>query len=265
MKTLRTSILGAAFASLLVFAPRADAVVYDLTTQSTVVVPTIYGDAIFTTDFTRPTGTGVFDPFLTIQANGVEQGYNTSAGVFDTKREPQWNHEVRLYDLTTVEINGVEYFSFLIDINEPNGAKKSQISLDALKIFTSQTAGQTTTDVESLGVKRFDLDLPSDNYIKYDDKNSGSGQSDIAFFIPTASFLTGPNAARFDDYVYMYQMFGKNISAEFDAATGGGFEETRIGPGKPLNVIPEVSSILPLAGLLGMVVSAHHWRRRRTA
>src|SRR5687767_2608172 len=76
------------FAAALVVTPHAQATVCDLTTNSTCVISTIYGDAIFTTDFTQPTGTGVFNPFLSIQATGTEQGYNTSAskGVFDTKR-----------------------------------------------------------------------------------------------------------------------------------------------------------------------------------
>jgi hypothetical protein len=66
----------------LIGAPSTQAVVYDLTTQSAVAVQTSYGTAIFTTDYTQPAGTGVFDPFLSIQANGTEEGYNTSAGVF---------------------------------------------------------------------------------------------------------------------------------------------------------------------------------------
>lgn len=259
MKTLPYSI---ALLALLVATPRADALVYDLTTQSTVAVATNYGTAIFTTDFTQPAGTGVINPFLSIQANGTEQGYNTSAGVFDTKREPQYNHEVRLSDLTKVTIAGTEYYSFLLDINEPNSANKSQISFDALKIYTSSTAGQTTTNIDSLGTKRFDLDLPTDNYILYDDLNSGSGQADIAFFIPTASFLTGPNAASANDYVYMYQLFGAHVAADFNGSTQGGFEETAIASARP---VPEVASLLPLAGVLGMALGVHQLRRRRSA
>ena len=264
---MKPSLKAAAFAGVTALAtlvgPSASATVCDLTTQSTCVVSTIYGNAIFTTDFTQPAGSGVLDPFLTIQANGTEQGYNTSArqGVFDTKREPQYNHEIRLSDLATVTIDGTDYYSFLLDINEPNGGEKSQISLDMLKIYTSSQAGQTTKNVDSLGVKRFDLDLPEDSYIKYDDANSGSGQADIAFFIPTASFLTGANAAKSTDYVYMYQMFGANISADFDGTTQGGFEETAIGVG--VTPVPEVGTLLPLAGVLGAVVAVNQYRRRR--
>ena len=248
----------ACLGALLAFTPRANAVVYDLTTQSTVAVATSTGTAIFTTDFTQTAGTGVIDPFLSIQANGVEQGYNTSAGVFNTKREPQFNHEIKVSDLVKVTINGTQYYSFLLDINEPNSAATSQISLDALKIYTSTTAGQTTTNLSSLGTKRFDLDLPTDNYILYDDLNSGSGQADIAFFIPVASFA----GASQNDYVYMYQSFGQHVAANFDGATQGGFEETALGAAQP---VPEVASFFPLAGVLGLAVGAHQWRRRKGA
>lgn len=238
----------------------AHATVGDLVTNTTVSIDTIYGSAIFTRDFSQPTGTGVFEPFLTLQANGTEQGYNTSAknGVFDTKREPQWNQEIRLSDLSTVTIAGSQYYSFLIDINEPDGQSFSQISLDGLKIFTSTVAGQTTTNVESLGTKRFDLDLPSDSYILYDDQNSGSGQGDIAFFIPTSAFI----GASQTDYIYMYQLWGQHVGANFDGTTQGGFEETAIGAGvKP---VPEVSTLLPLAGMLGIVLGTNYYRRRKS-
>lgn len=264
MNTARLLSTAAALA-LASLAPRASAAIYDLNATGTVVVPTVFGDAIFTVDYTQPAGTGVFDPFLTIQANGVEQGYNSSTPNFDTKREPQWNHELQLSDLTTTSINGVEYFSFLLDINEPNSAATSMISLDALKIFTTSSLQGAVTDVETLGTKRFDLDLPSDSYIKYDDLNSGSGQADIAFFIPTASFLTGPNAASGSDYVYMYQKFGSNYSADTTLETQGGFEETRLGGGVSFTPVPEPSAFLPLLGVLGIVVASPFLRRHLRA
>jgi hypothetical protein len=255
MKTL-SSFAVVFLGTLLAFVTRSEAVVYDLSANSTVAVPTSTGTAIFTTDFTQPAGTGVLDPFLTIQAKGTEQGYNTSAknGVFDTKREPQYNHEVKVSDLAKVTVNGVEYYSFLLDINEPNSA--SQISLDALKIYTSTEAGQTTRNIDSLGTKVFDLDLPVDGYILYDDLNSGSGQADIAFFIPVSAFA----GASPDDYVYLYQSFGQHVSADFDGSSSGGFEETSIGAAQP---VPEVAAIFPLAGVFGLAIAAHHWRRAK--
>jgi len=60
----------------------------------------------FKTNNDHPTGTGVYDPFLTVQNSPWEQGYNSSVGNFDTKREPQWNHEIQFSDLQTTTING---------------------------------------------------------------------------------------------------------------------------------------------------------------
>src|SRR5712691_5331802 len=101
------------------------------------------GGAYFSTTDIQPTGTGVFDPFLTIQASPTEQGYNGSNGNFDTKRVPQWNHEILFSDLRATTINGTDYFGFVVDVNEPNG-NKANISLDSLKIFVSSTL-QTNT------------------------------------------------------------------------------------------------------------------------
>jgi hypothetical protein len=251
----------------------ARAVYVDLTQpNSSGSVNTLYGTAFFTTDTTQPTGTGVFDPFLTIQRKGVEEGYNSSDknAPFDVKRIPVWNHEFTVAEMkanASVFIGNEVYYRFLIDINEPNAANatddKPLISLDSLKMFTSPTAGQTTHNVESLGVKRFDLDLdPSavlmDNYVLYDDRNHGSGQSDIAFFIPAAAFSAAANS----DFVYMYQKFGEHVAADptFATTTEGGFEETRFGA---VPVIPEASTVVPLAGTVLMAVGVECIRRRR--
>ena len=258
--SLKSAVVGAgAVIAALVGTPQVNGAVYDLTTQSAVAVPTSYGTAIFTTDFTQPAGTGVFDPFLTIQANGTEEGYNTSAGVFDTKREPQWNHELTLADLeqTRTTINGADYFSFTLDINEPNAGEKSLISLDALQIYASDKTGQQTRNVSQLGTKVFDLDLPVNNYILYDDANSGSGEADIAFFIPTTAF-TGLSP---ETIIYMYQHFGSYYSSDATASTQGGFEETRLAVN--IRPIPEPSAILPLAGVLGFALTSRRLFRRR--
>lgn len=66
--------------------------------------------AIYMIDGTQPAGTGIFGRdsggvFLTIQGNGVEEGYNTSAsGIMDTKRVPQWNHEITVASLGLVTV-----------------------------------------------------------------------------------------------------------------------------------------------------------------
>ena len=62
------------------------------------------GGAYFSTTDIQPTGTGVFDPFLTVQNSPWEQGYNSNTQNFDTKRVPQWNHEIKFSDMS-VSVN----------------------------------------------------------------------------------------------------------------------------------------------------------------
>jgi hypothetical protein len=211
------------------------------------------GGAYFSTTNVQPTGTGVFNPFLSIQNSPNEQGYNSSIGNFDTKREPQWNHEIRFSDLQITTISGTAYFGFVVDINEPNGGGRSTISLDGLRIWTSSTLqSSTSTDASgrfngSLGNLVFDLGA---NTLRYDDQQHGSGSGDINIFIPVSLFANaGPN-----DYVYMYQFWG---NADF---TQGGFEETAIRSG--VVPIPEVSTFLPIVALLAAIGLTQKRRRQ---
>src|SRR4051812_32392819 len=141
--------------------------------------------AFFATTDIHPTGTGVFDPFLTVQANPMEQGYNGSNNNFDTKRVPQWNHEIKLSDLQVTTMNGIQYYGFVVDINEPNGGSKSLISLDGLRLYTSSTIQtNTSTDANglfngSLGTLVYDLGA---NSVHYNDKQHGSGSGDLDIF-----------------------------------------------------------------------------------
>lgn len=212
--------------------------------------------AIFEVSSLHPAGTGVFQPFMTLQANGMEQGYNSSTANFDTKREPVWNHEIRFSDLTVTTINGSSYYGFMVDVNEPNGGGKEGISLDGLRLFTSATLqNSTSTDNRgffngSLGTLRYDL---GNNTVLYDDTHSGSGTADISIYIPVSAFAgTQPN-----DYVYMYQRWGNADTTE------GGFEETALIQG--ITPVPELNALFPIVGLMAAVGSTHVLRRRKMA
>ncbi len=217
--------------------------------------------ALFAVNHNRPTGTGVFNPFLTIQANGVEQGYNSNVGNFDTKREPQFNHEIRFSDLQVTTLNGIQYFGFSVDVNEPNGGNQALISLDRLQIFTSSTLQHSTsTDASgffngSLGTLRYDLDAGGNNTVLYNDQNSGSGSGDIDIYVPV-SYFAGTQA---NDYIYMYQLWG--ATPGYEAA--GGFEETALIAG--MTPVPELNALFPIVGLMVAVGSTHVLRRRRMA
>ena len=210
------------------------------------------GGAYFSTTDIQPTGTGVFDPFLSIQNDPWEQGYNSSTGNFNTKREPQWNHEIQLQDLRVTNINGVAYYGFIVDINEPNGSKAG-ISLDGLKVFVSPTLqNSTSTDGSgffngSLGTLVFDL---GGNTLKYNDQQHGSGSGDLNIFIPVSDFA----GAKQTDYVYMYQRWGNADASQ------AGFEETALAGGF---AIPELGTFFPVIGLMAAVLATHALRRRK--
>jgi len=169
----------------------------------------------------QPTGTGLIQPFLRVQANPAEQGYNTSGGtVFDDKGGP-WTHDLQVSDLKLVQIGRISYYEFLLDINEPGGSK-SLVTLDRLEFYTSDIPSQTTTDVSSLGILRWSLDFREDSYILLDaSRNHGSGSGDMYAYIPASNFA----GALPTDYVYMYCRFGDQTGAFNE----GGFEEWAIG------------------------------------
>jgi hypothetical protein len=252
---IKTKFVLASLAIAALLLPSSNAAVLDLGSSGSGFI----NGAFFAVNRDRPTGTGVYNPFLTIQNNGFEQGYNSSVGNFDTKREPQWNHEIRFSDLQVTTINGIQYFGFNVDINEPNNPNQSTISLERLQIFTSATLqNNTSTDANgffngSLGTLRYDLDLGGNNSVLYNDRNSGSGSGDLDIYIPVSLFA----GVQANDYVYMYQLWGNA-----DGMTSGGFEETRLIRGTP---IPELNALFPIVGLMVAVGSTHILRRRKQA
>lgn len=248
----KTKLITASIAVAAALLSTSQAVVLDLGSNGSGSI----NGALFEVGSIHPAGTGVFKPFLSIQDSPWEQGYNSSAGNFDTKREPQWNHEIRFSDLQVTVINNQSYFGFAVDVNEPNGQSKAGISLNGLSVYTSATLQNNTSTNGSgffngsLGTRRYDLGA---NSVLYDDQHRGSGESDINIFIPT-SFFAGSQP---NDYVYMYQRWGNTD------ATEGGFEETRLIAG--IAPIPELSSFFPIIGLMVAVFATTILRRRNVA
>lgn len=244
-------------AGMLTIASLAQATVVDLINNDQGTVTNQYGTAIFQFTQPQPTGTGVIDPFLRVQANGTEQGYNTSGGTPFDDKAGIWTHDIKFSDLqsTAVLVNGITYYKILVDLNEPNGTK-STISLENLQFYTSATGSKTTTDLSQLGTLRYSLDTStSNNSVSFDAaRNNGSGSGDAFIYIPASAFAgTNPN-----DFVYMYVNFGSA-----DETTAGGFEEFALV--RNLTPVPEMSSLFPIVGLLVAVGSTHVLRRRRMA
>jgi hypothetical protein len=232
----------------------ANAAVVQLDRNETEVV----NGAIFQFAAPQPTGTGYIDPFLRLHAagnSGTEKGYNTSGRptAFDELTDPNFTKNILYSDLLTtqVTINGSQYFQLLLDVNEPGGSK-SLISLTDLRLYTSSTGSQTTSNIGSLGTLQYNLDSNGDNTVIFDASlNNGSGSGDAYIYIP---FFTAQNS----DFVYLYAAFG---SAEGDAQAG--FEEFALV--RNVTPVPELSSFFPIIGLMVAVFATNVLRRRKMA
>lgn len=184
----------------------------------------------------------------------AHQSYDDVAGV--------WTHSIKLSDLATVTQGGTSYYSFSLDINEPNNPQ-SFLSLDELRIYTAPTsAGGSLLNEAAVtgagGALRYNLDatVDQDVYMDYT-LAAGSGHDDVQVLIPT-SFFSGASAS---DYVYFYNLMGATTGQSVDFASQDGFEEWHglMGGGGTSN-LPEPSTVMLLGtGLLGILAI----RRRR--
>jgi hypothetical protein len=238
---MKTNSLKLALAGVLLAGASAQALEYDLTTPTTVTV----NGAIFTTTLQQSTGTGVIDPFVRVQDNGVADGYNASARpvMADVNTSPQFTKDLLLSAVPIVNISGINYYEFLLDINQT--AANPLLSLDKIQIYTRATAltdANDLTDLTGSSTLRYDLDFGTDNYLKLNYLlNEGSGSGDMLAYIPVSLF--GANT----DYLYLYSSFGE--TSPF--IENDGFEEWAIQtpstPPPPTNV-PEGGATVLLLG-----------------
>ena len=223
---LKRSLLAAALvaAGVLLAATSVQATIVDLINGNS---GTING-AQFDWTPAQPTGTGNIQPFLRVQNDPVEQGYNTSGTPvpFDDKIGP-WTRDVTFANLqaTTVIVGNTNYFKLLLDINQSNS--HPLLSLDQLQFYTSPTGSQTTTNISSLGTLRYSFS-PGDAVYLDASRNHGSGSGDMFAYLPTSAFA-GTSSS---DFVYLYCHFGNTHPSN------DGFEEWS-GAVAP---VPEVST-----------------------
>jgi len=185
----------------------------------------------------QPTGTGVINPFLTIQQNGFERGFNTSIGLpLDTKRSGGgFTRAIQLGDIASVTIGGTEYLQFLLDVNQ---VANGNLSLNQVQIFTSPAdlgnssftlteASPNNAAILSFGATNNEVfrlnnfqnngtDLATNTEI-WIDSGHGSGSGDMFLYVDASLFGSDPNA-----YVTLFSQFGRP-SGTFDS--NDGFEE----------------------------------------
>ena len=230
--------------------------------------------------FMQPTGTGVFEPFLTIDANGqtstgdknIEQGYNTAGGagqsnLYLDQLRPQWNNLVTIGDLAKIDLNGTAYYAFILDANEP-GNGNSLISIDNVRIYTSDKDNtgaiqDDLTKLDNLGTKRWALNDPTkagdnfniENWIKLDanqenveqgsnQSNGGSGKGDMILYVPVDAFAGSKDS----DYLWFYNLNGVHYKSDSALGSTSGYEEWRAVTG-PRTTVPDGGATVALLGL----------------
>lgn len=273
MKTFFPSIQSFAVVSMLAvnlgFAATVQAatLAVDLTVNNSGTISDGTNTATFIFDKQQPTGTGVLDPFLRVQRNGTEQGYNTTvanAGQLPFEEKfGIWTHDLLFSSMQ--EINGS--YNFVLDIGEPvsdntNKGQESLLSLDGLKFYVTNTPGQNSNSVDVngdangiVGTLLWDMDAQADNFVLLNsnrDGNPGNGVSDMLLQVPTSVFA----GVSGNQYIILWSRFGLQNASNSGAESFGTFEEWA-----QLNdpqYVPEPATLV----LLGIAALGFAYRRR---
>jgi len=265
-------LLGLSLAALLVQVGAASAAELDLSTEN---ANGFLNGAFFQQFDPQSTGTGVIDSFVQISAGGnttPEHAYNTTVnGTLDNGSAANFNHALLLTAVPIVNVGGVEYREFILDLNQNSGSDNEFLTLDEIQIFQSSVANPS---VETFGADCI-LDIPSSNLVYRMDTacvggvssgnvaltnyalNSGSGSGDIRMLVLNSLF-TGTG-----EYVYLYSKFGGDEFDETEYGANDGFEEWAVRTptsGPPPPVIPEPGSLILLG--TGLLVGARRLRQR---
>lgn len=223
------------------------------------VAGSLGGTAVFTRTDIKPAGTGIFNPFLALQANGTEEGYNSDGALKMDAKLQNFTRNLTVGELQIVSLTGFagSFYQFILDANQNANDTdgKAVLSIDNLVLFTSPTVDLEETSFANLDgrpdtTQRFNLGA---NNVFIDaalGSTAGSGSADLFFHVPVTAFAT----ALPSDYLYFYN---KNGSVR---ESNDGFEEWSALTG-PNHNVPEGGATLVFLGL-GLVVLG--WSRHFT-
>ncbi|MCX7109464.1 MAG: hypothetical protein NTX45_04895 [Proteobacteria bacterium] len=178
--------------------------------------------ALFDANYTGPAGSGVIDSFERWQANGggtagnISEGYNTNANNVLDNKNGVFTHDLLKSSLTVLSRGATNYYVFGLDIDEPSSAPDSKLSIDELRLFTSNNAGWSGNASSLTAANGFNkvYDLGANNLILNAANAPGSGKFNMLFAV-LASIID----ASAGDRVTLYTKDGVQFKEQ------GGFEE----------------------------------------
>lgn len=229
------------------------------------------GTFIVTQETQSPSGTGVFEPFLRVQANGSEQGFNTDQVPTLDAKAGIWTHSIQLGAIPIVTIGGIDYRQLALDVNQAGG-QTAQISLNQVQLFSSSTdLGLSTNTLQQAnaspnqsavisfadGTLLFQMsgrDTGTQTaYTVIAATQSGSGVADMFLYVNNSVFSsTSPTS-----FLTMFTQLGDPNG--FPASTDG-FEEWGVRTTTP-TAVPEPST-MAIAGLGALGFVGFGLRRR---
>ena len=186
-------------------------------------------------------GTGVINPFLSVQAAGAEQGFNTDGTFTLDQTRSQFTNALPLNQVPVIAKNGGSFREFIFDANEANSTPDAQFSIDQFNMWLCNTAAADTFSTrarfESNGncVKLYDLN--GKTLLATDANSLGSGGDfDYQILIPDAAFqaaastlhvtadcsYAGPDATSCGAFIILDVKMGYKGG---DWVTGSTFEE----------------------------------------
>jgi hypothetical protein len=178
-------------------------------------------------------GTGLFDPFVRLQASPRETGFNTDGAVQFGTKAGKWTHAILVSGIPVVDCDGDDpgtamCWELFVDINEGNNAK--HISLNEVEIYFA--GSPLLTDYPFSGAEAT-LQYDFTGSILINDVNQGSGRGDLRYLIPigAGTDITIPadcdygNAAC-DTWFVLYSQWGAAAGNIY--ASEGGFEEWKV-------------------------------------
>ncbi len=203
----------------------------------------IINGALFELKAVGEAGTGQFTPYVRLdKAGGITFGHNSSGRKLlnHENASTTWTTDLLLSEIPVIEVDGVLYYEFLLDIQEPNngdficgtaGANATCVSLDDFQLYADGMGGNLETDPTQLGDFIWGMDDGLDTQITFTDLNNGQSVSDLQVLVPASYFEAVIDPADLaecsfgsttcETYIYHWSEFGATVEMDASFAEWG--------------------------------------------